>query len=38
MCVQISGPVAIIAAGSEIARTDAAGMFQVRRRGGGAMN
>ena len=27
---QLSGPVAIVAAGSEIARTDTAGLFQVR--------
>lgn len=27
---QLSGPVAIVAAGSEIAKTDSAGLFQVR--------
>ncbi len=30
MAGQLSGPIAIVAAGSEIARTDAAGLFQVR--------
>lgn len=30
MAGQLSGPVAIVAAGSEIARVDSAGLFQVR--------